>query len=124
MHRGRSFSKFIVERFPFSVVIRCLKLKLNPFSFCGCSARQFCPTSAFQNRYHILLQYLVHQYRIYPINTLPEHLRSTILRTPKLPENTHNPKETSFHPPSTLVPLLANYPHSHYLGVPPTHTPF
>ena len=64
----------------------------------------------------------------YPISTLPEHLHSTILRTPKLPENTHNPKETSFHPPSTLVPLLANYPHSHYspphLGVPPTHTPF
>ena len=62
---------------------------------------------------------------VYPISTLPEHLHSTILRTPKLPENTHNPKETSFHPPSTLVPLLANYPHSHYspphLGVPPTH---
>ena len=61
----------------------------------------------------------------YPISTLPEHLHSTILRMPKLPENTHKPKETSFHPPSTLVPLLANYPHSHYsppsLGDPPTH---
>ena len=64
----------------------------------------------------------------YPISTLPEHLHSTILRTPKLPENTHKPMETSFHPPLTLVPLLANYPHSHYsppsLGVPPSHTPF
>ena len=64
----------------------------------------------------------------YPISTLPEHLHSTILRTPKLPENTHKPMETSFHPPLTLVPLLANYPHSHYsppsLGIPPTHTPF
>ena len=33
-----------------------------------------------------------------------------------------------FHHPLTLVPLLANYPHSHYsppsLGVPPSHTPF
>ena len=25
----------------------------------------------------------------YSISTLPEHLHSTILRTPKLPENTH-----------------------------------
>ena len=50
----------------------------------------------------------------YPISTLPEHLHSTILRTPKLPENTHKPVETSFHAPLTLVPLLANYPHSHY----------
>ena len=36
--------------------------------------------------------------------------------------------ETSFHPPLTLVPLLANYPHSHYsppsLGVPPSHSNF
>ena len=66
--------------------------------------------------------------RSYPISTLPEHLHSTILRTPKLPENTHKPMETSFHPLLTLVPLLANYPHSHYsppsLGVPPSHTPF
>ena len=67
-------------------------------------------------------------YHTYPISTLPEHLHSTILRTPKLPENTHKPMETSFHPPLTLVSLLANYPHSHYsppsLGVPPIHTPF
>ena len=33
---------------------------------------------------------------LYPISTLPEHLHSTILRTPKLPENTHTPKETLF----------------------------
>ena len=36
--------------------------------------------------------------------------------------------ETSFHPPLTLIPLLANYPHSHHsppsLGVPPLHHPF
>ena len=64
----------------------------------------------------------------YPIGTLPEQLHSTILRTPKLPENTHKPMETNFHPPLTLVSLLATYPHSHYsppsLGVPPIHTPF
>ena len=64
----------------------------------------------------------------YPISTLPEHLHSTILCTPKLPENTHKPMETSFHPPLTLVPLLANYPHSHYsppfLGGPTNTHPF
>ena len=62
----------------------------------------------------IINRHMYSIYVFYPISTLPEHLHSTILRTPKLPENTHNPKETSFHPPSTLVPLLANYPHSHY----------
>ena len=46
----------------------------------------------------------------YPISTLPEHLHSTILRTPKLPENTHKPKETRFLPSLMLVPLLANHP--------------
>ena len=82
------------------------------------------------DRFGFIVQYVFHKmqfimriiinrhmysiYVFYPISTLPEHLHSTILRTPKLPENTHNPKETSFHPPSTLVPLLANYPHSHY----------
>ena len=50
----------------------------------------------------------------YPISTLSEHLHSTILRTPKLPEKHTQHMETSFHPPLTLVPLLANYPHSHY----------
>ena len=46
----------------------------------------------------------------YPISTLPEHLHSTILRTPKLPENTHKPKETRFLPSLTFVTLLANHP--------------
>ena len=62
------------------------------------------------------------------ISTLPEHLHSTILCTPKLPENTHKPKETSFHPPSMLVSLLANYSHSYYsppsLGGPTNTHPF
>ena len=30
---------------------------------------------------------------LYPISTLPEHLHSTILRTPKLPENTPNQRK-------------------------------
>ena len=45
----------------------------------------------------------------YPISTLPEHLHSTILRTPKLPENTQNQRKlVSF--PLMLVTLLANHP--------------
>ena len=74
-----------------------------------------------------LKEQIVFEYS-YSISTLPEHLHSTILCMPKLPENTHTPMETSFHPPLTLIPLLANYPHSHHsppsLGVPPLHTPF
>ena len=46
----------------------------------------------------------------YPISTLPEHLHSTILRMPKLPENIHKPKEKRFLPSLTLVTLLAHYP--------------
>ena len=34
-------------------------------------------------------------------------------RTPKLSEKHTQPMETSFHPPLTLVLLLATYPHSH-----------
>ena len=45
-----------------------------------------------------------------PISTLPENLHSTILRTPKLPENIHKPKEKRFLPSLTLVTLLANHP--------------
>ena len=59
---------------------------------------------------------------LYPISTLPEHLHSTILRTPKLPENTHKPKETRFLPSLTLVTLLANHLLTSSLGVSPSHT--
>ena len=60
---------------------------------------------------------------------ITEHLHSTILFAPQNYRwQPHKPMETSFHLPLTLVPLLANYPHSHYsppsLGVPPSHTPF
>ena len=34
-----------------------------------------------------------HYLSLYPISTLPEHLHSTILCTPKLPENTQNQRK-------------------------------
>ena len=52
----------------------------------------------------------------YPISTLPEHIHSTILSYRQNYLKTYTQTmETSFHPPLTLVSLLANYPHSHYL---------
>ena len=52
----------------------------------------------------------------YPISALPEHIHSTILSYRQNYLKTHTQTmETSFHPPLTLVSLLANYPHSHYL---------
>ena len=52
----------------------------------------------------------------YPISTLPEHIHSTILLYRQNYLKTHTQTmEMSFHPPLTLVSLLANYPHSHYL---------
>ena len=81
-----------------------------------------------QGRFLIKIEWVFLIKKKNPISTLPEHLHSTILRTPKLHENNHKPKETSFHPPSTLVPLLANYPHSHHsppsLGGPTNTHPF
>ena len=65
--------------------------------------------------------------QIYPISTLPEHLHSTLLRYAKTTGKHTKSKETSFHPSLTLVPLLANHPHSHYLpltGGPPNTHPF
>ena len=53
---------------------------------------------------------------LYPISTLPEHIHSTILSYHQNYLKTHTQTmETSFHPPLTLVSLLTNYPHSHYL---------
>ena len=51
----------------------------------------------------------------YPLSTLPEQIHSTILSYRQNYLKTHTQTmETSFHPPLTLVSLLANYPHSHY----------
>ena len=65
---------------------------------------------------------------LYPITRYLNTYIALYFRTPKLPEKHTQLMETSFHPPLTLVPLLANYPHSHFsppsLGVPPSHTPF
>ena len=56
------------------------------------------------------------QNTLYPLSTLPEHIHSTILSYCQNYLKTHTQTmETDFHPPLTLVSLLANYPHSHYL---------
>ena len=73
------------------------------------------------------LERVTHLFSSYPISALPEHLHSTLLRYAKTTGKHTKSKETSFHPSLTLVPLLANHPHSHYLpltGGPPNTHPF
>ena len=51
---------------------------------------------------------------IYPITRYLDTYIALYFHTPKLPEkHTTNGNEFTFHPPLKLVPLLANYPHSH-----------